>query len=195
VASVHLDLTADEIRELQELRTTRTRNLADRARRAAEADARASRAAPATPAAVPMPTRKPTTAPKKPPQTRKPQAPAAVPVQASGNVAAVVNFALAQVGRPYRLNTAGPGSFDCSGLTMRAYQQIGIRLPHQSEQQRRYGRSVSRAQLRAGDLIFYPGHVAIALDTKRMVHAANPRKGVLVASIYGTPVMYRRLVG
>ncbi len=41
-----------------------------------------------------------------------------------------VRFALAQVGKPYVWGAAGPGSFDCSGLTMSAWQQGGVSLPH-----------------------------------------------------------------
>lgn len=116
------------------------------------------------------------------------------PVASSSRVATVVNFALAQVGKRYVWGAAGPGSYDCSGLTMAAYAKAGIRLPHQSGGQAHAGRAVSRASLQRGDLIVYSGHVAIALGGGKMVHAANPRTGIVVANIYGSPIGYRRLL-
>lgn len=113
----------------------------------------------------------------------------------NGDLAVVIAFLRAQVGKPYQWGTSGPRSFDCSGLVMAAYARIGIRLPHQSGAQRRAGRAVSRGELRPGDLILYSGHVGIAVGNGMMIHAANPRKGVLLAPIYGTPGGYRRLVG
>lgn len=147
--------------------------------------------------AQPQPPRKTATAkpPKRPGGTS-----GAAPVRAAGNLAVVIRYALAQVGDRYVWGASGPDAWDCSALSMQAYAQIGIRLPHQSGAQMRYGTPVTRAQLRPGDLIFWAtngriSHLAISLGGNRMVHAANPRKGVLVASIYGAPVGYRRLVG
>lgn len=117
-----------------------------------------------------------------------------VPPPAARSVEAVVGFALAQVGKPYQWGAAGPGAYDCSGLVMAAFARAGVRLPHQSEQIAAYGRVVSRAQLQRGDVILYSGHVAIALGGGMMVHAANPRTGIVVAKIYGSPVGYRRML-
>lgn len=126
---------------------------------------------------------------KKPASTVSAAAPAS-----SSRVNTVVGFALAQVGKPYKWGAAGPGAYDCSGLTMAAYGKVGIRLPHQSGGQASAGRAVSRSQLQRGDLIVYSGHVAIALGGGKMVHAANPRTGIVVATIYGSPTGYRRLL-
>ena len=115
-------------------------------------------------------------------------------VPASSRVNTVVGFALAQVGKSYRWGAAGPGAYDCSGLTMASYAKVGIRLAHQSGAQARAGRAVSRSQLQRGDLIVYSGHVGIALGGGKMVHAANPRTGIVVANIYGSPTGYRRLL-
>lgn len=131
-------------------------------------------------------------------QQRRPvtvvKAPAAVPAASGSRVNTVVNFALAQVGKPYSWGAAGPGSYDCSGLTMAAYGKAGIRLPHQSGGQASAGRAVSRSQLQRGDLVVYSGHVGIALGGGKMVHAANPRTGIVIAAIYGNPTGYRRLL-
>lgn len=146
----------------------------------------------------PKPAKKPTTPKKavvKPAVIKKPAPPARpVPIANGSRVATVVGFALAQVGKPYRWAAAGPGAYDCSGLTMAAFARVGIRLPHQSGGQAKAGRAVTRAQLQRGDLILYPGHVAIALGGGKMVHAANPRTGIVVATIYGSPTGYRRLL-
>lgn len=97
----------------------------------------------------------------------------------------MVGFALSQVGKPYRWAAAGPGAYDCSGLVLAAYARVGVRLPHQSGAMLRYGRPVSQSQLRRGDLVWpQSGHVGIALGGGRMVHAANPTKGVIVGPIY-----------
>lgn len=135
-------------------------------------------------------------APPKPVTVKKrPATPVPAAAPASGSrVNIVVGFALAQVGKPYVWGAAGPGSYDCSGLTMTSFARVGIRLPHQSGGQASAGRAVSRAQLQRGDLILYSGHVAIALGGNKMVHAANPRTGIVVATIYGSPIGYRRLL-
>lgn len=111
----------------------------------------------------------------------------------AGRAAVVVAFALAQVGKRYVWATAGPGTFDCSGLVMAAFARVGVGLPHQSGGIAGRGRFVPHGQWAPGDVLIYPGHVAIYIGAGRMVHAANPRKGVLVAAVYGSPTA-RRLV-
>lgn len=113
----------------------------------------------------------------------------------AGDIAAVIRFALAQIGEPYRYGAAGPGSWDCSGLLLGAFAQIGIRLPHSAAGIGRMGRAVSRSQLRPGDVVVYGGHVGIALDAGRMIHAPHTGTTVKIAAIYGSPIGYRRLVG
>lgn len=105
----------------------------------------------------------------------------------------MVAFALAQVGKRYVWATAGPSTFDCSGLVMAAFARVGVALPHQSGGIAGRGRFIPRDQWAPGDVLIYPGHVAIYLGAGRMVHAANPRRGVLVAAVYGSPTA-RRLV-
>jgi peptidoglycan DL-endopeptidase CwlO len=114
-------------------------------------------------------------------------------VAGSGSAAEVVAFALAQVGKRYIHGASGPGAYDCSGLTMAAWALAGVRLPHDADAQRGYGRAVTRAQLQPGDLIFYPGHVGISVGGGMMVAAATQREGVRLQTIYGTPSAYRRL--
>lgn len=132
--------------------------------------------------------------PAKPATVKKPATPAIVAPSNGSRVSIVVGYALAQVGKPYVWGAAGPGSYDCSGLVMASFARVGIRLPHQSGGQASAGRAVTRAQLQRGDIILYSGHVAIALGGGKMVHAANPRTGIVVAAIYGSPIGYRRLL-
>ena len=110
---------------------------------------------------------------------------------------AVVAWALQQVGKPYTYGGAGPDSFDCSGLTMVAYAQVGIALPHNAETQADYGTPVDRSQLLPGDLVFFYSpisHVAIYIGNGLIVHASTPATGVKVAPIYGAYATARRLV-
>jgi cell wall-associated NlpC family hydrolase len=96
---------------------------------------------------------------------------------ASGRAAAAVRYAYAQLGDPYEWGAAGPNSFDCSGLTMMAWKQAGVSLPHSSRQQFSAGSRVSRSQLQPGDLVFYYSpisHVGIYIGNGKMIHAPHP---------------------
>jgi cell wall-associated NlpC family hydrolase len=117
-----------------------------------------------------------------------------VPLGPPGLAAQVaIAYALAQVGRPYVYGAAGPGGFDCSGLLMAAYGHAGVRLPHQSGGIAARGVAVPRGQWRAGDVLVWPGHVALYLGDGRMVHAPHTGTVVKVAPVFGTPIA-RRLV-
>jgi cell wall-associated NlpC family hydrolase len=111
-------------------------------------------------------------------------------VPASGRAAAAVRYALAQVGDSYVYGAAGPNAFDCSGLTMMAWAQAGVGLPHSSSAQFGSGPHVSSSDLQPGDLVFYYSpisHVAIYIGNGLIVHAANPGAGVLVAGVFSMP--------
>ena len=120
-------------------------------------------------------------------------APLASVAPAPGTVAAptaatqkAVNFALAQVGKPYAWGAAGPSSYDCSGLMLAAYRAAGISLPHSSSMQSRMGTPVSKANLQPGDLVFFyspVSHVAMYIGNGQIVQA----------STYGQPVAVTQL--
>jgi len=114
--------------------------------------------------------------------------PSDVPV--SGRAAAAVRYAMAQVGDSYVYGAAGPNAFDCSGLTMMAWAQAGIGLPHSSSAQYGSGPHVAASDLRPGDLVFYYSpisHVGMYIGNGLIVHAANPGAGVRVADLYSMP--------
>ena len=98
----------------------------------------------------------------------------------------VMDYVYAQLGKPYMVGAAGPNAFDCSGLAMMAYRQIGIDLPHLSFTQAKMGWAVRRNDIRPGDLLFFRGgqdlgHVTIAVSATEMISA--PRRGVPVHKV------------
>ena len=114
--------------------------------------------------------------------------PSDVPV--SGRAAAAVAFAMAQVGESYVYGAAGPSAWDCSGLTMVAWAQAGVGLPHSSSAQYSSGTRVSVGDLKPGDLVFYYSpisHVGMYIGNGMIVHAANPSTGVQVTGLNTMP--------
>ncbi|MEX0426292.1 C40 family peptidase [Nocardioides sp. DS6] len=117
-----------------------------------------------------------------------PTPPASAPAP-SGGVGAAIAFARQQIGEPYVWGAAGPDSWDCSGLTMRAWEAGGIALPHYSVAQYEESTPISPADLRPGDLLFWgtsnsPSsihHVALYVGDGQMIEA--PRTGVPVREI------------
>lgn len=89
----------------------------------------------------------------------------------------------------YRFGSASPNATDCSGLTMQLYRALGIKLPRSSKAQFRFGQPIARKALLPGDLVFFRtgrggiSHVGMFIGNGKMIHAANPRKGVRVDSI------------
>ena len=97
----------------------------------------------------------------------------------------VVGVALSQLGTPYVWAGSSPGGFDCSGLVMWAYAQVGVSLPHSSYAQYGYGVPVSRDQLAPGDLVFFDGlgHVGIYIGGDQFVHAPHTGDVVKISSL------------
>jgi cell wall-associated NlpC family hydrolase len=111
-------------------------------------------------------------------------------VSTSGRAAAALEYAMAQVGDSYVYGAAGPNAFDCSGLTMMAWAQAGVGLPHSSSAQYGSGPHVAASDLQPGDLVFYYSpisHVGMYIGHGLIVHAANPGAGVRVAELYSMP--------
>jgi len=109
----------------------------------------------------------------------------------SGRAKIAVDYALDQVGDSYVYGATGTESWDCSGLTMVAWGQAGVSLPHSSSAQYSSGPSVPRDQLAPGDLVFYYSpisHVGMYIGNGMIVHAANPSTGVTTAPVNSMPV-------
>jgi peptidoglycan DL-endopeptidase CwlO len=99
----------------------------------------------------------------------------------------VVAIAEQYLGVPYRWGGASPSGFDCSGLVMYVFAQVGVSLPHSSYAQYGMGSPVSRDQLQPGDLVFFDGlgHVGIYVGGGSFIHAPHTGDVVKISSISG----------
>lgn len=84
---------------------------------------------------------------------------------------AVTHFALRFLETPYVWGGVSAWGLDCSGLVQTVFRTFGVALPRDADQQSACGREVAPDTVRAADLLFFPGHVALALDADRFVHA------------------------
>ena len=111
---------------------------------------------------------------------------------ASGRAAVAVKTAFAQLGDPYQWGAAGPGSFDCSGLTMYSWGAAGVSLPHSSSAQYSAVRHISVSDLQPGDLVFYYSpicHVGIYIGGGRVIDAPYPGLSVHISGLYSMPLV------
>jgi peptidoglycan DL-endopeptidase CwlO len=95
--------------------------------------------------------------------------------------------ALSQRGKPYVWGAAGPDAYDCSGLVVWAYAQVGIHLDHFTGDQWQEGQHISRSQLQPGDLVFFfptISHVGIYIGGGLMVDAPSAGQDVMVQRVY-----------
>ncbi|MFE7194716.1 NlpC/P60 family protein [Kitasatospora sp. NPDC057541] len=109
---------------------------------------------------------------------------------ATGRAAAILQFAYAQLGKPYVWGATGPSGFDCSGLTGAAYRAAGVKLPRVSQDQWKAGARIARGDLQPGDLVFFYGdihHVGIYIGGGKMIHAPRTGKNVEVLPIDAMP--------
>jgi cell wall-associated NlpC family hydrolase len=104
-----------------------------------------------------------------------------------------LGYAHAQLGKPYVWGATGPGSFDCSGLTMRAWGSAGVSLPHFAAFQYQSSHPIGYGDLQPGDLLFWATdgsdsnsiyHEAIYLGGQQMIQAPRSGENVEVSSIW-----------
>ena len=111
----------------------------------------------------------------------------------SSSVDAVLNLASKQIGKPYVWGAEGPSSFDCSGLTYYVYKNaVGVTLPRTSIEQSKYGTTISKSNLKAGDLVFFDTdgenngvvtHVGIYAGNGQLIHASSSKKEIVKVSM------------
>jgi cell wall-associated NlpC family hydrolase len=129
---------------------------------------------------------------------KKTAKPAAAPARGSNKGAIALAFAKKQLGDGYAYGGTGPSRWDCSGLTQGAYRAAGVKLPHSSRGQMRYGKAVSKANLRPGDLVFFyspVSHVAIYAGGGKVIHASRPGKPVGYIKMSYMPFAGARRIG
>ncbi|WP_230194870.1 C40 family peptidase [Streptomyces coriariae] len=96
-------------------------------------------------------------------------------------------FARAQIGKPYVWGATGPDSYDCSGLTQAVWKAAGVTLPRTTYDQVNAGTTVSLADARPGDLIFFYddiSHVGVYIGNGMMIHAPKPGAYVREESVF-----------
>ncbi len=112
---------------------------------------------------------------------------------ANASIETVLTFLRAQVGVPYKFFSAGPDAYDCSGLVVAGWKQIGVTLPHQSQALSAKGTAVdwSTAPIQPGDLVFTSAygdparitHVGIALSDTTWIHAVGVGQTVRIGAM------------
>ena len=176
------------------IRSLLAKQAAEERRRAAEARARIARrvalaraqaaAAVVTPApTVVLPA--PPSAP--PPDPATPAAPAPTPTVAPPAYSNAATIAARYLGVPYVWGGASPAGFDCSGLVMYVYAQLGVSLPHYTVAQWNATIPISTSELQPGDLVFFDGlgHVGIYIGNGQFIHAPHTGTVVQIGTLSG----------
>lgn len=121
-------------------------------------------------------------------------APKPKPVEKSSSQKAV-DFAKSRQGTPYVYGGTTDAGYDCSGFTQAAYRSAGVNIPRTAAEQASYGRSVSRAELQPGDLVFYgyngPAssyHAAMYVGNGQVIHSPQSGDHVRIADMNMGPI-------
>ncbi len=111
--------------------------------------------------------------------------PEGISVAPNARYGGVVGIAMQYLGVPYFWGGASPSGFDCSGLILYVYAQVGVSLPHHAASQYNYGVPVSRDELQPGDLVFFHGlgHNGIYIGGGQFVHAPHTGDVVKISSL------------
>jgi peptidoglycan DL-endopeptidase CwlO len=188
LSSIHSQIAQIQAREAAQQAAAAAAARARLARQAAllkQPAAQRARAAAATRAArkaAPSPTTTSSAAAVAPAPVAPVTTSAPTPQPTSGGHPEAASIALQYLGVPYQWGGSSPDTgFDCSGLVMYVYAQLGVQLPHFAAGQYGYGSPVARDQLQPGDLVFFDGlsHVGIYIGNDEVVHA--PHTGAVVS--------------
>ncbi|CAM5633501.1 C40 family peptidase [Streptomyces violaceorubidus] len=112
--------------------------------------------------------------------------------EATGRGRKAVEYATAQIGKPYQWGAEGPKSYDCSGLTSQAWVAAGKAIPRTSQQQWKQLRHVAVEDMRPGDLIIYfddASHVGMYVGDGSVVHAPRPGRSITLAGAGSMPIL------
>lgn len=104
---------------------------------------------------------------------------------------AAAAYACSEAGKPYIFGTAGPSTYDCSGLVLAAWKTVGVYMPHNAWEQSQSMPSVKMADIQIGDLVFYFGdvhHVAIYIGDGKVMNAPQAHDRVRMAAIDHWPI-------
>lgn len=113
---------------------------------------------------------------------------------ASASGSSIVDAARSAVGTPYSWGGASLSGMDCSGLVTYAYEASGIDLPRTSSQIAAQGQNISQSEAQPGDIVVYPGHVAIYAGDGQIIDASGSKQQVVERGLWGNPtgfVTYR----
>lgn len=104
---------------------------------------------------------------------------------ASGPARSALDFAYAQLGKPYSYGAEGPSSYDCSGLTMKSWAAAGVGITRTTNSQYAATKRVDKSNLQPGDLVFFSnlGHVGLYVGGGKMIHAPHTGDVVRIADI------------
>ncbi|GHG01860.1 hypothetical protein GCM10018777_10690 [Streptomyces albogriseolus] len=109
---------------------------------------------------------------------------------ASGRGKVALDFAYAQLGKPYEWGSTGPNSYDCSGLTGASWRAAGVSLPRTVKQQYDAGRKVAKSDLQPGDIIYWYNdnqHNGMYVGNGKAIHAPRTGKNVEIVPLDSMP--------
>ncbi|MFI6012190.1 NlpC/P60 family protein [Streptomyces sp. NPDC051243] len=109
---------------------------------------------------------------------------------ASGRAKVALDFAYAQLGKPYEWGSTGPDSYDCSGLTGASWRAAGVSLPRTVKQQYDAGRKVARSDLQPGDIIYWYNdnqHNGMYVGNGKAIHAPRTGKNIEIVPLDSMP--------
>ena len=124
----------------------------------------------------------------------------AIPGETSTKAEAALKVAKAQLGKPYKWGATGPNSFDCSGLTYYAYKNgAKVSIPRTSREQSKYGKKVSKSELKPGDLVFFGkgssvSHVGMYIGNDQYIHSPQTGDVVKISKLSARKMIVARRV-